>query len=155
LFDPEQVQERLGWLPRFRQALKEWEELLQLTASAENFVRRQGLYPGAHLDLEERLPSLARTDRTQRVRRELLAFVAQEAAKAQPNERLLGNSEVIESVLGKLKQLEQDQAKSGFTGLLLCLGAMWFPQQQRMIKIRGLCERNILARWARIRSANA
>jgi hypothetical protein len=26
--------------------------------------------------------------------------------------------------LGKLKRLEQDQAQSGFTGLLLCLGAM-------------------------------
>ena len=36
----------------------------------------------------------------------------------------MGSSEVIESVLGKLKRLEQDQAKSGFTGLLLSVGAM-------------------------------
>ena len=31
---------------------------------------------------------------------------------------------MIESVFGKLKRLEQDQAKSGFTGLLLCVSAM-------------------------------
>ena len=124
LFDPEQVQTKLGWLPNFRQSLEEWGEFLQLTASAESFVRQQGLYPGAHLDLEERLQSRAHTDRTKLVRQELVAFVAQEATKARPTERLLGSSEVIESVLGKLKRLEQDQAKSGFTGLLLCLGAM-------------------------------
>ena len=67
---------------------------------------------------------MAHTDRTRRVRIELLAFVAQESAKSRPDERLLGSSEVIESVLGKLKRLEQDQAKSGFTGLLLSIGAM-------------------------------
>lgn len=123
-FDPEQVQAKLGWLTQFRQPLAEWGELLQLTTATECFVRQQGLYAGAHLDLETRLPSVAHTDRTRRVREDLIAFVAQEAAKARPNERLLGSSEVIESVLGKLKRLEQDQAKSGFTALLLCLGAM-------------------------------
>jgi len=123
-FDPEQIQEKLGWITRFRQPLREWEELLQLATTTESFVRQQGLYRGAHLELKERLQSLAHTDRTQRIRAELVAFVAQEAAKAQPNEWLLGSSEVIESVLGKLKRLEQDQAKSGFTGLLLCIGAM-------------------------------
>ena len=123
-FDPEQLQEKPGWITRFRQPLEEWGELLQLVTSTESFVRQQGLYHDAHLKLREQLQSLAHTDRTQRVRAELVAFVAQEAAKARPNERLLGSSEVIESVLGKLKRLEQDQAKSGFTGLLLCIGAM-------------------------------
>lgn len=124
LFDPEQVQEKLGWITQFRQPLEEWGKLLQLVTITESFVRQRGLYRGAHLELTERLQSLAHTDRTQRVRTELIDFVAQEAAKARPNERLLGSSEVIESVLGKLKRLEQDQAKSGFTGLLLSIGAM-------------------------------
>ena len=123
-YDPQQIQDKLGWITRFRQPLEDWAELLQLVTSTESFVRQEGLYHGAHLKLKERLQSLAHTDRTQRVSAELVAFVAQEAAKARPHERLLGSSEVIESVLGKLKRLEQDQAKSGFTGLLLCIGAM-------------------------------
>ena len=53
-----------------------------------------------------------------------LACVAEEAQKAHPKERLLGSSEVIESVFGKCKRLEQTQAKSGFTGLILTMGAM-------------------------------
>jgi len=123
-FDPHQVQDKLGWITRFRQPLAEWTELLQLTAATESLVRQQGLDHSAPLELKERLQSLAHTDRSHRVRAELISFVAQEAAKARPHERLLGSSEVIESVLGKLKRLEQDQAKSGFTGLLLCIGAM-------------------------------
>lgn len=124
LFDPEQVQKKLNWIMRFRQPLEEWGELLQLTTATETFVRQQGLYHGAHLELTERLQHIAGTDRTRRVCTELVAFVAQESAKARPGERLLGSSEVVESVLGKLKRLEHDQAKSGFTGLLLSIGAM-------------------------------
>lgn len=124
LFAPEQVREKLGWIMRFRQPLQEWGELIQLTITTESFVRQRGLCHGAHLELAEQLRYMAHTERTQKVRTELVAFVAQESAKARPGERLLGSSEVIESVLGKLKRLEQDQAKSGFTGLLLSIGAM-------------------------------
>lgn len=122
--DSEQIEEKLGWITRFRQPLQEWGELLQLTLTTERFVRQRGLYCNAQLELAKQLQDMAHTDRTKRVCAELIAFVAQESAKAHPSERLLGSSEVIESILGKLKRLERDQAKSGFTGLLLSIGAM-------------------------------
>jgi len=40
------------------------------------------------------------------------------------NEKLVGSSEVIESVFGKLKRIEGDQKKSGFTGNVLSVCAM-------------------------------
>ena len=58
------------------------------------------------------------------MRDELLVFVAEQEAQVHPGERLLASSEVIESIFGKLKRLEQDQSKNGFTGLLLGLSAM-------------------------------
>ena len=57
------------------------------------------------------------------MREELSTFIKTESKKAKPQERLLGSSEVIESVFGKLKFLEKDQSKSGFTVLLLGLAA--------------------------------
>jgi hypothetical protein len=123
-FDSERIQEKLSWITRFRQPLEEWGELLQLTITTESFVRQRGLYHNAQLELAEQLQDMAHTDRIKRVQTELVAFVAQESAKARPEERLLGSSEVIESILGKLKRLEQDQARSGFTGLLLSIGAI-------------------------------
>lgn len=124
-FDRELGQEKLGWVTGFRSQLEEWGELFAIIAAAESFVRHHGLYREVHRELEQQLlPLSAQTERTQRVRRELVAFVAEQEAEAHPGERLLGSSEVIESVLGKLKRLEQDQSKSGFTGLLLGLSAL-------------------------------
>ena len=47
-----------------------------------------------------------------------------ESSKVRQGERLPGTTEVLESCFGKLKALEDGQSKSGFTGLVLSLGAM-------------------------------
>ncbi|MBU1751418.1 MAG: hypothetical protein KKA73_27375 [Chloroflexi bacterium] len=123
LFDPGPVQHQLGWVAAFRHPLAEWHALLQVVTTTESYIRQRGLYQGVHLELAAHLKPLADTEQAQQVSAELVAFVAQEAAQAQPGERLLGSSEIIESVLGTQKRLEQDQAKNGFTGLLLALCA--------------------------------
>jgi len=123
-FEPALVQAKLGWLQDFRSHLAAWAELFELLTSVESFVRQQGLYAGAQQELQTQLYGRAQSPRAQRVCHALLSFVAEEESKARPDERLLGSSEVIESLLGKMKRLEQDQAKNGFTGLILGLSAM-------------------------------
>ena len=59
-----------------------------------------------------------------RVEAELITFARHESASARPGERLVGSSEVEESVFGKLKTLEGDQCSSGFTRYVLSLGAV-------------------------------
>jgi hypothetical protein len=113
-----------GWLHEFCEPLQDWAELLHIVETTEQWVRSQGLSPGAAPALTPQVTSLVRTARGQRVAQHLLTFVETEAAKAAPHERLLGSSEVIESVFGKLKRLEQQQARSGFTGLVLAVGAL-------------------------------
>lgn len=122
-FDPEQVRQKMGWITEFRQSLAAWDSLLQVVMTTESYIRQRGLYQGIHLELEAQLKPLAETAQAQKVAAELTTFVAQEAAKARRGERLLGSSEIIESVLGKQKRLEQDQARNGFTGFLLALCA--------------------------------
>lgn len=122
--DQQLLTEKLGWLQAFREALAGWQELLQIVEATESFVRKQGVYRGAYRALRAILMPLAQSARAKKVSHHLLAFVAAQSLQAKPHERLLGSSEVIESVFGKLKRLEQDQAKGGFTGLLLSIGAM-------------------------------
>jgi hypothetical protein len=125
IFDAKTVEEQLGWVRSFRSQLKDWGELFEMLTAAESFIRHKGLYQGIHQELKAYLlPLQAQTERTQRLRRELMTFVAEQEAKVRPGERLFGSSEVIESVFGKMKRLEQDQSKNGFTGLLLGLGAL-------------------------------
>jgi hypothetical protein len=123
-FDQQQVHVKLGWLTEYRAALSEWQEMLQIVKTAESFIKFNGLYRDCHIDLMDVEGFDAHREKTKRVREQLLGFIAQQSQKAKSNERLLGSSEVIESVIGKLKNLEQDQSKSGFTGLLLSLAAI-------------------------------
>ena len=122
--EPQRVHEKLDWLKHFQPALAEWAELFAVSTATESVVRHQGLGAATPVVLEQQLPSLMHTERGQRVGQELLSFVKTQAAQARPQERLIGSSEVIESVLGKLKRIEQDQATGGFTGLVLSLGAI-------------------------------
>jgi hypothetical protein len=118
----EEVQVKLGWLKQFRSPLAEWSACLAVIELALDFVRRQGLTVNAGRELEAVLPAAAGS--AGKLREQLLGFVTDESSKVRPGERLPGTTEVLESCFGRLKALEDGQSKSGFTGLVLSLGAM-------------------------------
>ena len=120
----EKLKAKLGWLRSFRDQLKEWEALLDVAITTECFVRKHGLWQDAEVALSKRLEHGIASPKVLQLREQLLAFVRNESLKAKPEEQLLGSSEIIESVLGKLKRLEHNQAKSGFTGLVLSAAAV-------------------------------
>ena len=128
-----QLEEKLGWVKGFRAQLQEWNALLELTTTAESVVRTQGIYRGCEHVLDKQLVSLVNTPRTEHVREQLVRFAARQALKARAGERLLGSSEVIESMFGKLKRIERDQARSGFTALVLSIPAMVSTTTQEVI----------------------
>jgi hypothetical protein len=119
----EQVRSKLGWLTEFRAALAEWSAYHEVIEGVLDFVRCRGIYVGAGPDLAAAVspPSEAAAEE---LRQQLIGFVTSESSKARPGEVLPGTTEVLESCFGKLKALEDGQSKSGFTGLVLSLGAM-------------------------------
>jgi hypothetical protein len=123
----QQVTDKLDWLREFDESLAAWTEVFQLVTIAERCIRQDGFHAGSVANLEQRWPEPVSTEQGKQVQDLLVAFVREEAAKARPGERLLGSSEVIESVFGKLKQIERSQAHSGFTGLVLSAAAMVAP----------------------------
>jgi len=64
------------------------------------------------------------TPAAKRLRKALLAFVEEEAGLAQDNERLLGSSEVLESIIGKFKYVAGERGQHGLTGMVLSIGAL-------------------------------
>ena len=122
--EAQKVHEELGWISEFRQELDKWESLMNIALRAESFVRREGLYNGCHHKLKAELNKEIVSERSKEFSKKYFDFVKRECSKAGPGECLLGSSEVIESVFGKLKRVEGQQSKSGFTGLLLSIGAM-------------------------------
>jgi hypothetical protein len=118
----ERVEAKLSWLAEFRGPLALWSAYHEQIGATLEFVRVRGLYVGAGAELAAALPLAS--GEAGALREELIAFVTRESSKARIGESLPGSTEVLESCFGKLKALESDQSKSGFTGLVLSLGAM-------------------------------
>jgi len=54
----------------------------------------------------------------------LLEFLQDEARQVAEGERLLGSSEVLESIIGKFKKLAGERGHHGLTGMVLGIGAL-------------------------------
>ena len=129
----ERLEEKLGWLRQFREPLKGWSEMKQTIDVVLDFVRTQGLYRGAAKDLRKQLRKLPLGGTAAQLRDELTKFVAGQARRLKPGERIPFTSEVIESAFGKYKTVERDQAKGGFTRLLLALAACVAERTQEVV----------------------
>lgn len=121
--DRSAVEEKLGWLREYREALYHWSVSLAIAETVENYVRHEGYHATATAELHNRLDGLVINASTQRIAADTLTFVAEQSAQAHPRERLIGSSEVLESLFGKYKQLQGIHRQSGMTPQLLALGA--------------------------------
>jgi len=74
--------------------------------------------------LQQRLDGLGINAAAQAMERATLEFVAEQSAHARPRERLIGSSEVLESLIGKYKHLQGTHSHGGMTPQLLAFGAI-------------------------------
>ncbi len=121
---PPRLEEKLGWLREFREPLGRWSQWLELITAAEQRVRREGLTSSTAADVRQQLTPLATTGSGVRLAGELVAFVSEQCQPIRQGERLVGTTEPLECAFGKQKSLERSPTKTGFTSLLLGLGAV-------------------------------
>ena len=122
---PQRLEEKLGWLREYRGELgtwREWQEIINMTVS---FVATEGLHAQSAILMGKKLGPLQRTASGRELALELIKFVSEQASQAKPEDRLPGSTEVLESCFGKFKTMEGDQAKGGFTSLLLSFGSLF------------------------------
>jgi hypothetical protein len=123
-FDVNKVKEKLGWVNECRVQIEEWGNIMNIISCSENFIRKNGIYRDMHLHLKDELDKFIVGTKEEDIKEKVINFVKAESLSAQLEERLLGSSEIIESLFGKQKHIEKQQSKSGFTGLLLSLAAL-------------------------------
>jgi hypothetical protein len=131
---PERLQEKLGWLQGFAADIAEWFEWQAIVNVVVVFVNRQGVYRGAAAQLRAELPRRPQHASSASLLEELVAFVAHQAQQTRPGERFPGSTEVLESGFGRFKQLEKQQARGGFTSLLLGFGALVVETTTKVIE---------------------
>ena len=121
--NPLQVEAKLGWLRKFVPQVRRWGEMLDLIGITEHYVRHQGIHRQAAEELAGLLDRPA-TPAACQLRKALLQFVAEQGHQAGDQERLLGSSEVLESLIGKFKHLAGEGGHHGLTGMVLSIGAL-------------------------------
>jgi len=120
----ERLEEKFGWLRKYKEPLREWSQMQNVIDVTVDFVRCNGHYCDSAKNLRRSLEPLVLDAPAQTLRDELVTFVEEQSQQAKEGERLPGSSEVLESAFGKFKQIEGNQSKGGFTGLLLALPAI-------------------------------
>ena len=126
------LEDKLGWLRDYREALVDWSADLAVIDQTLKFTRTDGVFAGAAEILVHQLPVPDAPGGAMAAK--LLEFVKDQSSVAAPNEQLPASTEVLESCFGKLKYLEHEQSKSGFTGLVLSLGAIVGPLTVERVK---------------------
>jgi hypothetical protein len=121
--DHSAVEEKLGWLREYREALYHWSVLLAIAEKIERYVRSEGYHATAAEQLRKRLEGLAINVSTQKMTEDALSFVAEQSSQSRRGERLIGSSEVLESLFGKYKYLQGIHRHGGMTPQILALGA--------------------------------
>jgi hypothetical protein len=120
-----ELEEKMGWIRGYQPLLESWSQMLQVIACILKYIRQHGYHQDARRELQAELANLSVAVETPaaRVAESLLAFVDEQSSGIPAGQRLLGSSEVLESLIGKAKQLEGQQSKSGFTKMILGLAA--------------------------------
>ena len=122
--DAAMVEEKFGWLREYRQPLERWNRLMSVIETAEHHIRREGIQCGTAGELKLRLDAVASDESSRDLRDDLLAFLREQSRQVRPGERLLGSSEIVESVIGKYKRLQGERGHHGLTPMILSIGSI-------------------------------
>lgn len=120
----ERLELKVGWLKEFASPVAEWSEWQRVVNISVEFTNGQGVYRGAGRALRQELSRKFTYSSSASLAKELVQFVATQGRQAKPGERFPASTEVLESCFGKMKQLEKQQSRSGFTSFVVSFGAM-------------------------------
>jgi hypothetical protein len=132
--DRETLEKKLGWLRDYRGALQSWQEAMQVVEAVEHYVRTEGIEAQTVSKLRPQLEALGGGPLSRKFRVQLLWSLRKQARQCQPDERLPGSSEIVESVIGQYKHLQGERSPHGLTSLILSLAANVGEQTVHVLK---------------------
>jgi hypothetical protein len=124
----QRLEEKLGWLRAYGEALAVWQECQRIVSSSVTFANEQGLYDDASAALRNEIAAFTLVhEQSKQLAERLIGFVAEAEQQLQPGERLPMSTEILESSFSLYKQLERQHSKGGFTSLLPTFAALLRP----------------------------
>ena len=124
------LEKHCGWIRQHKELLERLKQMALVSQKVRQHIRDQGICTtsGYQINtlLENALELLSFNKQSCEYAGMLIDFYHEQSKVVPVGQVWLGSSEIIKSLFGKLKSLEQDQSKGGFTSLGLgaaaCVG---------------------------------
>lgn len=125
--DRELLEQFCGWLKGHNDLIDRLQQMDIINLCVRQYVRENGLRHDTPIAvkklLNERLDAYSLNIEACDYAGMAIDYFTEQCRGMQAGQVLIGSSEIIESLFGKLKNLENDQSKGGFTSLVLGLAA--------------------------------
>ena len=134
---PERLETKLGWVRDFRKDINAWSQCIEVIGCCIQWINTQGLCCDSGSQLESHLrEEIAQPlgELAKQMQQSLLEFVNEQSAQLEASQRAWASSDSIESVFALYKRREQQQSRSGFTGLVASIPTLlkvWTPSEIR------------------------
>jgi len=114
---PARQRAKFGWIEGYADQIPMWRSCQYVISTFVTFSNEQDLHHGASVKLAGKTGELKHPEVCE-LRDRLVKFVLESESSLQPGERLPMSTQLLESLFGQYKQLEGQQSKRGFTGLV-------------------------------------
>jgi len=121
--DRTQLEKKYSWIGRFRNSMKEWEELHRIREASMAYLRSAGYHALAASTLRSKLSSLRSCPASQRMVDQIVELVHEQSSELEFGDSIPASTEVLESLIGKGKQMLGQHSRGGFTKMVLGMGA--------------------------------
>ena len=140
-----QVEAQLGWLDEYRDTIRVWNELSRIGQSANSIVRRHGYGINTMEELRQ-LSAIAESAVSRQLAEQIVGQVEPMCAAAGNGPGLPGSSEVLESLIGRGKQLLGPTSGNSLTKQILAMATATADLSADLIRsaLKSVSIKNIL-----------
>lgn len=131
--DIEDLRKYLGWLLSYRDDIDYWNRLISIGVAARHVVRVEGIHMNIVDSFEQAISSIKMGARELQFADHLSVSLLSLSNGLKFGECLIGSSEILESLFGKIKYMEREQRAFGFTSLLLAAMAAVGPLDEKTV----------------------
>jgi hypothetical protein len=104
-------QKKLKWLKEYEAGLEYWKQLVDVGRTTRNFIRKNGLWIDCHGQLGDHFMEMNFCPQADEFASELVDFIEEQGSRVPEGKRVIGSSEIIESLFGKHKSVSEKGPK--------------------------------------------
>lgn len=122
--DPREFKRLFGWLDDYEEELGDYWMMMHLGQETCRIIKQGGIESGSLENCCQMLEERVEGARVRRYAAGIREYLEEVGTKLRPGEKLLGSSDIVESIFGKYKLLMERSPQKAITRLILAIGAL-------------------------------